>query len=446
MGRPLLLAMLCACSEYNVAAKTEVVAGAGQPAIEVEPRSIDFGILEATDTTLDRVVTIRSVGDAPLDVHSARLGSGWGSFSVTALDATTIEVAESIDLVVSYTATDEGESSDFLLIASSDPDEPESVVNLNGALMPPTEPPPVEEEPGTPIIEIVPPTYDFGTLDADETADKEVAIRNMGDGTLVVTEGLFDATSTEMTMDLGVGSNGPFPWHIEPGDAKYVSVTYAPSDDIPDSAQVRFLSNDEDNREAMFEATGSGRIFDRFSTGWYIYDDGLEHETTSSPEHPVTTHGDTNLYWYEPSGVHGLIGSSDPEADFAVMRDHVLAGAGEPTPIAGPISFESTSTLATFAFATFTYVMCDFWIAEDEDPGIYTVQANQVDDGIQVMVNGQTLGHMLLADSVTSWSLADVGRPGEMNTLIVILVDDSRSNRYLRDLAFFRDGWMVEGG
>ena len=89
--------------------------------------------------------------------------------------------------------------------------------------------------------------------------------------------------------------------------------------------------------------------------------------------------------------------------------------------------------------------MCDFWIEEGEDPASYTVQAERVDDGIQVMVNGEILGHMLLSSSATSWSLADVGRPGEVNTLIVILVDDSRSNRYLRDLAFYRDGVMVEG-
>ena len=67
-----------------------------------------------------------------------------------------------------------------------------------------------------------------------------------------------------------------------------------------------------------------------------------------------------------------------------------------------------------------------------------------MDDGIQVMVNGEILGHMLLGASPTSRSLADVSRPGEVNTLIVILVDDSASHRYLTNLAFYRDGIMVE--
>ncbi len=445
MLRTVLLVMLCACSEYNVAGKTDVASSGGEPAIDVDPRNIDFGTVNESGTMLDRIVTIYSVGDASLDVYAARLAGSGAPFSVTTMGETAIAASESIELVVSYTAIDEGESSEQLIIESSDPEEPESLVHLNGAFIIPDEPLPPEEEPGTPIIEIILPTHDFGTLDVGESAGTEFAVRSMGDATLVVTEALFDTPSPEMSIDLHLGTNGPFPWNIAPGDAKYVSVTYAPSDAGVDTAQVLFRSNDEENPEATFTASGIGRGFDGFSTGWYIYDDGLEHETTSSTAHPVTTHGDTDLYWYEPSGAHGLIGSTDPEADFAMMRDHVLAGAGEPTPITGPISFESGSTLATFAFATFTYVMCDFWIEEGEDPAIYSVQANRVDDGIQVMVNGEILGHMLLGDADTSWSLADVARPGEVNTLIVILVDDSASNRYLRDLAFFRDGVMVEG-
>ena len=34
--------------------------------------------------------------------------------------------------------------------------------------------------------------------------------------------------------------------------------------------------------------------------------------------------------------------------------------------------------------------------------------------------------------------------PGEVNTLIVILVDDSANHRYLTNLAFYKDGDMVE--
>ena len=63
---------------------------------------------------------------------------------------------------------------------------------------------------------------------------------------------------------------------------------------------------------------------------------------------------------------------------------------------------------------------------------------------LQVMVNSQILGRMNLGAAPTRWSLADVGTPGSVNTLIVILVDDSASMRYLNELAFYKDGVMVE--
>ena len=34
---------------------------------------------------------------------------------------------------------------------------------------------------------------------------------------------------------------------------------------------------------------------------------------------------------------------------------------------------------------------------------------------------------------------------GEVNTLIIILVDDSASDKYVNELAFYKDGVMVEG-
>ena len=445
MIRLLPFLTLCACSEYNVSGKTETATG-GAPAIEVDPRIVDFGTVDTLETSVDRVVTVTNVGDAPLEIYSVRLGTPAVEFTVTALDETTLPMSEDLSLVVSYTPAGEGESSDVLIIESSDPAEPESLIDLNGRLVyPPEDPPEPPEELGTPVIKVAPSAHNFGIMSIGDTARTEFAVRNIGDGNLVVTDAIFDPSSPEMILNLHAGTNGPLPWTLGPEEAKHLSLDYTPTDEGFDFSQTIFRSNDEDNPEAPFSATGTTRAFEGFSTGWYIYDDGLEHETTSSSAHPITSHGDTDLYWYEPSGAHGLIGSADPESDFALMREHVLAGAGEPTPITGPISFESGSTLATFAFATFTYVMCDFWIEEDEDPASYTVQAERVDDGIQVMVNGEILGHMLLSSSATSWSLADVGRPGEVNTLIVILVDDSRSNRYLRDLAFYRDGVMVEG-
>lgn len=173
-----------------------------------------------------------------------------------------------------------------------------------------------------------------------------------------------------------------------------------------DSYQEPALPDIEVEPEAVASQQGNGTAPETFETAWYVWDYGLEHETMSDPAHPVESHGDQDLYWYEPSGAHGLIDSPDPAADFSTLRDHVIANAGSPVTVTGPFNFESGSTLATFQYATFTYVLCDFYLAPDDDPSLYTISAGSVDDGIEVLVNGSILGFLKLGES-GSWPLTN---------------------------------------
>lgn len=201
-------------------------------------------------------------------------------------------------------------------------------------------------------------------------------------------------------------------------------------------------SDDPDEDEITATQVGDGLAFEGFTTGWYVWDDGVAYETTSNPAHVVESHGDYDLYWYEPSGVHGLLDSTDPTADFEIMRQYVLDHAPTPVEVSGPFTYDGDSTLATYAFATFTYFMCDFYLEPDADPTAYEISAGSVDDGIEVIVNGHILGTMLLGESARYWPLTHA-EPGRVNTLIVILVDDSAVDKYVYELAFYKDGIMV---
>jgi len=271
-----------------------------------------------------------------------------------------------------------------------------------------------------------------------------VEIHNAGDATLVVHNAYYTTSSGDLSFDPNFSINSSFPWSISPGATLQTFVDYAPMDDAADSGTITVVSSDPDTPEATATQVGNARPFEGFSNGWYIYDDAIPYETRSSASHVVDHHGDHDLYWYEVSGAHGLIDSSDPVGDFAILRNYVIARAGGPSVVSGPLSFSSSSTISTFEYATYTYILCDFWIEPTEDPAQFEVSAGSVDDGIQVMVNGEIIGHMGLGDASRSWSLASVGRPGAVNTLVVILVDDSAVDRYLTDLAFFKDGVMVE--
>lgn len=205
-------------------------------------------------------------------------------------------------------------------------------------------------------------------------------------------------------------------------------------------ANLQVDSDDPDEPRVLVPLSGAGSA--SFSAGWYVLDDGVPYETTSSAEHLVDHHGDEDLYWYEPSGVHGMLDSVDVAGDFAIMREYVISRVGAPTPVTGPFDWAESSGLATFEFATFTYFLCDFYLPLDEDPGRYEIRSDGVDDGIQVMVNGAILGRLSLGEAGGSWGL-EGAVPGAMNTLIIILVDDSQIEKFVHGLAFYRDGVMV---
>ena len=182
-----------------------------------------------------------------------------------------------------------------------------------------------------------------------------------------------------------------------------------------------------------------------FSMGWHIWDDGVWVPTASNPSHVVTSHGDPDTYWYEPSGHHGLIGSTDPAEDFAGMRDYVLARVPAPTHALGNLHYYRDTDVDTLTHATFTYVLCDFWVDEGDDPNLYRLQTGPVDDGIQVIVNGEILGYLRLDGGGDSWNLGPTIRLGARNTLLVTLVDNALNNKFIQDMAFYRGEIMVTG-
>lgn len=175
-------------------------------------------------------------------------------------------------------------------------------------------------------------------------------------------------------------------------------------------------------------------------TTWHIYDNDTPQETYSSPDFVVDHHGDPSLYWYEPSGSHGMIESTNPAADFRNLREYVIAGAGEPTEISGPMSFISESYLETFEYATFTYVLCDFWVPHGDDPSLYRLSSGAVDDGILILLNERFVDYLTLYQS-GEWDLSVA--PGQTNSIVIILVDDSADDRKLVDLELTRDGTII---
>ena len=422
-----MLFLALACTENELHDRSDADPGPldtqGPPAADilVEPTSLDFGLwpLEQGPTE-SQVFTVTNVGDATLKLHDVVLGGG--PFDVAWTSVPLLEPSESVDVTVTYTPTDRGAEAGEALVRSDDPDSSVVEVILTG-------------EGAAPVMTLSPSFHDFGLVEPAASEWVEVSVHNTGNADLIVDDVSYSATSPELQL----AALDVLPWTIAPGESTGFKVHYTPVDDVPDEGFATVTGNDPDTPS---ETAGQAGTSYNPETTWYIFDDGIAYETTSNPNYVINSHGDPDLYWYEPSGAHGLIDSSDPVTDFETLRDYVITGSGGPTEVTGPLSWSTGSTLSTFQFATYTYVLCDFWVPSDDDPSLYNLSSGSVDDGIQVMMNAEIIGRITLGQS-GNWPLESFVVPGQLNSIVVILVDDSASQRYLRDLVLTRDGVIV---
>jgi len=423
------------CSEYDFHGKRDSESGrdeaAAAPQIAVSPSALDLGLLP-TGAVDEEVFTIENIGSAELNLDSLSLASGV-PWSLTAVGATVLQPGESTTVSASFGPGDPGIWPDALSVVSDDPTQPTVVVPLTVEVF-------EEGEEGVGELSISPTNWRFALMEIGETASATFTVSNIGDAPLTVDSVDFSATSTELLLD--PGSVPSLPQVLAPAASFDVWVHYFPSDTEADEGAVLAVSTDGQEQQA--NVSGNARDFEGFSTGWYVWDPRVPVSTTAHPDYRVDHHGDEDVYYYEDSGAHGMSGSTDIPTDFAILRDYVIANAGAPTVPTGPFDWDESSTVSQFAEATFTYFLCDFYLPPEADPAAYTIETGAVDDGIRVLVNGQILGHQKLGESSGQWSL-EHAVPGEVNTLVVILVDDAAVNKYLHGLGFWYDGALVEG-
>ena len=123
---PLLL-LEGACSENTITPIKDPNTD-GDPGIEVEPGSLDWGIVPAGESEV-RVATVKSVGTVALNISAMQINEGRWAFSLTDPITGLLEPGEERDVVITYnsagTAT-EGE----LQVLSNDPDHSSLAVLL----------------------------------------------------------------------------------------------------------------------------------------------------------------------------------------------------------------------------------------------------------------------------------------------------------------------------
>jgi hypothetical protein len=292
-----------------------------------------------------------------------------------------------------------------------------------------------------PRIVLDPEVHDFGVVAVGAAAPVNVQVRNEGRMALHVSDVRL-APGDGMSLDVRTGENGPLPWVLQPGEARRVAVTYAPSQAVGSEAWLQAASDDPDQPLARAHQFGMARPFPGLAGGWYIVDDPSIFDT-DVPDRAVDRVGDPDGYWYEASGVHGLLGSVDPAGDFEILAAWIRARAGTPTPVTGPLDLRAASSVRRLRGVSFAYVLCDFWIDPGDDPSRYVVALDDVDDGARVLLDGQVLGQVEYGQS-GSWTLAGAAT-GRLHTLVVLVQDNAAVDKYVLGLRFTRDGVTVTG-
>jgi len=213
-------------------------------------------------------------------------------------------------------------------------------------------------------------------------------------------------------------------------------------------------TGDDDDDDDTGDDDDATPTLEEVIVGWYVYDDGIPYETTSNPNFHVDHHGDTDLYWYEPSGGHGLL---DPnlghQQAFDLIEQHIIDHTNlDPSYLQEEFTYDGDSDLATFEFATFTYAMA-YLTYPAKYGGQWTIDVEAVDDGIEVLVNAHIIGFMKLNEANATYDLdvdkdgfTGVLQPMNQNVIIIILVDDSQVDKYIRNLVFAYDGVPIQMG
>lgn len=223
------LATLSACADDPLTRLT--------PRLEVEPEALDFGE-GVVDFDNVLVLSIRNLGDGPLEVSAIELDAGVfsaprGPFNVAPRRDHALPVTFRPRLAHEV-------SRGSLTIVSNDAARPRLEVPLDGIG-------------GVREIEVFPAELDFGTVNEGTSPRRAVEVRNLGKDPLLISAVTFTSTSVDLALAGDTFRGGVIPALT----STVVELVYAPVDLGADLGVLEIRSNDED--EPAIEVPVRGR-------------------------------------------------------------------------------------------------------------------------------------------------------------------------------------------
>ena len=210
-----------------------IVQAAPVPALVVQETAIDFGTV-AFAQPIQQTITITNTGTAPLEITGIESDVPGLTFDTTTF---TLEPNGSQRVTVTFPSSTEGTFSGNIIILSNDPDRAKHTLSVSGIV----QPPPV------PVLVVGETVVDFGTIDAEKTAQQTFTIENTGTAPLEI---------TGIESDLPGLTFEPSMFTLSPDSSATITITFPKPMEGEFSGRINILSNDPDRATHTLTISG----------------------------------------------------------------------------------------------------------------------------------------------------------------------------------------------
>ena len=243
-----LLSLLVGCSDISLG-KIEQ----REAEILVHPTHIDFGNLVSGFESDQKSFTVINTGDDDLIITSPFLLSGEDKFAIgdSGEEDIVVEAGELVEFHVTYTPETFEHNSGMIEFLSSDEDEPEIQVSLEGFG-------------DAPVMTVDPVDFDYGDISIGCDNEERITITNDGNLPLTI-DSVVQMVTQPADIILEFGSLPDLPWHLDPGLSVDFLVSYIPNDVGQDDSIITIAGNDPYTPEIEAIQYGSGDVEQYYS-------------------------------------------------------------------------------------------------------------------------------------------------------------------------------------
>ena len=193
------------------------------PAISVQQTAVDFGTIDAGQAGT-QTITITNTGTASLEITGIESDVPGLTFDTTMF---TLEPNSSQTITITFPSSTEGTFSGNITISSNDPDRATQTLSVSVIV----QPPPV------PAISVQQTAVNFGIIEAGQTGQQTITVRNTGTASLEITGIQSNVSGLTFT---------PSTFTLAPNGSQTVTVTFPSSTAGTFSGNITISSNDPD--------------------------------------------------------------------------------------------------------------------------------------------------------------------------------------------------------